>query len=155
MDGASAALCAENLAPLRDRATVVGAAIAASDGSVAYSTTGDPGHHAIDPDGEGEAAAITLDTLFEHVAAGRIVDYVKMNIEGSEEAVLGAGGNWPASVRSITVVAHGSYGADGAREDLRALGFTVAGGDSGVAYGARAEPRPVGSGRRLRARAHR
>jgi FkbM family methyltransferase len=123
MDEASLALCAENIAPLRNRVTLVGAAVAATDGMARYSTAGDPGHHALSESGEQQATAISLDTLFEHTANDAIVDYMKMSIEGGEEEVLAAGGGWPQSVRSINVAGHGSYGAGGLLEDLRRLGF--------------------------------
>jgi FkbM family methyltransferase len=158
MDAASLTLCADNLRPLADRATLVGAAVTASDGSVAYSTTGDPGHHVVVAGGEGRAMAITLDTLFTHAATGEIVDYLKVNIEGSEQPVLGSDGSWPASVRSITVIAHGSFGVEGALADLRRLGFATSDDDvsGGRACGVRGDPRPFGPGPRLRrARARR
>jgi FkbM family methyltransferase len=147
MDAESLGLCSHNLAPLAERATLVGAAIAAADGSAAYSTAGDPAHHALAADGEAETATITLDTLLEHSAAGKVVDYLKMNIEGSEQAVLGAGGSWPASVRSITVIAHGSYGAGGAVEDLRRLGFAIVAEHAQRVCGTRADARPSGARR--------
>ena len=147
MDGASVALCAENLKPLGDRATVVGAAIADQDGTVAYSTAGDPSHHAVAAGGEGQAAAITLDTLFQHTANGQVVDYLKVSIEGSEFAVLGAGGRWPEIVAAITVIVHVGYSANEAVADLRKLGFTtIAADDRYRVCGIRHDARPWRSG---------
>ena len=147
MDAASLALCAHNLAPLADRATLVGAAIAAEDGTVAYSTRGDPAHHAGAAGGEEQATAITIDTLLTHSTPARVVDYMKMNIEGSEEAVLGAGGNWPASVRSIGVVVHGRYSVRRALDDLRRLGFTTLDDQGDRVCGGRSDARPLAPGR--------
>jgi FkbM family methyltransferase len=129
MDAASVALCAKNLEPLGDRATVVGAAIADQDGTVAYSTAGDPGHHFVTPGGEEHATAISLDTLFQHTADGQVVDYLKVNIQGSEDAVLSAGGRWPESVGAITVIVHPGYGVNDATHDLQKLGFMTTAGE--------------------------
>ena len=129
MDAASVALCAQNVEPLGDRMTVVGAAIADHDGTLAYSTAGDPGHHFVAAGGEGHATAISLDTLFQHTANGEIVAYVKMNIQGSEAAVLSAGGRWAENVRAITVIVHPGYGANDAIDDLQKLGFTTVSGE--------------------------
>jgi FkbM family methyltransferase len=125
MDAASVTICAQNLQPLGDRATVVGAAVASHDGTIAYSTAGDPAHHSVTANGEGRATSISLDTLFEHTASQRAVDYLKMNIVGSEHDVLRAAGRWPRSVASITVVAYGRNGVDDAVDELRTLGFEI------------------------------
>ena len=149
MDAASVALCTENLAPLGDRVTVVGAAIADHDGTVAYTTTGDPAHHAVANAGEGQATAITLDTLLQHTASGRVVNYLKINIEGSESAVLRSGGRWAESVGAITVIVHGGYRTEEAAGDLRKLGFmAVADDDRYRVCGTRHDTRPWRAGSR-------
>ena len=123
MDRDNLALCAENLAPLGDRVTLVGAAVSATDGSVRYKTVGDPGHHQPSTSGEAHTTAISLATLFENTVGGRIVDYLKMSIEGSEEAILHGADRWPRSVQSINVTRQASYGVDRILEDLRRAGF--------------------------------
>ena len=150
LDAASLALCEHNLEPLADRVTLVGAAISATDGSVNYTTVGDPAHHAVAADGEAHASAITLDTLLEYTARGLIVDYLAMDIEGSERDVLRAAGRWPAQVRTIAVAPHAGYGLDDALADLRRLGFEIGAerDGSGRAYGTRDEPRAFRGGRR-------
>jgi FkbM family methyltransferase len=150
LDPSSVAIAAHNLKPLAGRVTLVGAAIAATDGGVEFDTSGDPAHHAVADQGEGRASALTIDTLLEHAGAGLPVDYLKMSIEGSEKAVLGAGGDWPQSVRSIVVVPHGRYDTDGATADLRRLGFTIVSDqDDARAAGVREDARlPRGSVRR-------
>lgn len=123
MDRANLALCAQNLGPLGDRVTLVGAAIAATDGSVRYTTVGDPGHHQPSTSGEEETKAISLATLFENTASGKVVDYLKMSIEGSEEAILRGTDHWPRSVQSINVTRYASSGVDRILQDLRRAGF--------------------------------
>jgi FkbM family methyltransferase len=143
MDAASVALCAQNVAPLGDRVTVVGAAIADHDGTLAYSTAGDPGHHFVPAGGEEHATAISLDTLFQHTADGQVVAYLKVNILGSEAAVLSAGGRWPESVGAITVIVHPGYGANDATADLQKLGFTATAGEQrNRVCAVRNDPRP-------------
>jgi FkbM family methyltransferase len=147
MDAANLELCAHNLERLGGRVTLVGAAIADTDGAVDYTTGGDPAHHAVAARGEGHASAITLDTLLEHAGGGLVVDYLKMSIEGSEQSVLRAGGRWPSCVRQISVVPYGDYDLDDALADLRALGFTISGGDEQArACGTREDGVPWRSG---------
>jgi len=143
MDAATVALCAQNVEPLGDRVTVVGAAITDHDGTLAYSTAGDPGHHFVSAGGEEHATAISLDTLFQHTANEQIVAYLKVNILGSEAAVLSAGGRWPDSVGAITVIVHPGYGANDATADLQKLGFTTTAGEERYRVCAvRHDPRP-------------
>ncbi len=71
------------------------------------------------------------------------MDYVKVNIEGSEPAVLRSGGRWPESVSAITVSVHADYDANDASADLRKLGFmAVAGDDRYRVCGIRRDARP-------------
>lgn len=53
-----------------------------------------------------------------------IIDFIKMDIEGSEFSVLGAGGEWPKKTRSIAVEVH-EENNEHCRELLEGLGFRI------------------------------
>ena len=50
-------------------------------------------------------------------------DYVKMDVEGAERALLSTATEWARQTKSIKVELHGDYSPDACRDDLRALGF--------------------------------
>ena len=66
--------------------------------------------------------ALTLDTLLERT--GR-PDFVKMDIEGAERAVLNQSVGWAEHVRELVVECHDGYQNDQCATDLAALGFAV------------------------------
>lgn len=69
--------------------------------------------------------ARTIDELLESFAPGEIFDYIHVTMEGSEERVFAAGGEWPKRVRSMRVEAHPYYDYPIERciEQMEALGF--------------------------------
>jgi hypothetical protein len=67
------------------------------------------------------APAISLNTMLARF--GGPVDYVKMDIEGSEREVLRTNTEWAAAVRSLKVEVHEPYTVGNCVRDLEALGF--------------------------------
>ena len=96
MDAASVALCAQNLEPLarpRDRSSAPRSpprrhASRTAPPATPATTPSQPTARARRPRSRSTRCSSTR-------RGGRIVDYLKMNIEGSEQAVLRAGGRWP------------------------------------------------------------
>jgi hypothetical protein len=70
--------------------------------------------------------AVPALTLNELLAATGPPDYVTMDIEGAEAAVLRAGTDWAASVGCMKIEVHDPYSVEECREDLQRLGFATA-----------------------------
>jgi FkbM family methyltransferase len=133
LDRSNAALAARNIAPWRDRAEVLHAAVWTSGGEVAYAglrseewgfkVVESPA--AADATVTGKAPALTMPELLDRLAPGGTVDYVKMDVEGAEATLLAEAGAWAPSVRCIKVEVHAPYDVAGCMRDLRAAGFDV------------------------------
>jgi FkbM family methyltransferase len=133
LDAANAELCRENTGAWRDRCEVIRAAVWVAEGLVEYTrpTGREQSFHVVargaadaEPPGGASAPAISLNRLLERTGADAI-DYVKMDIEGAERAVLGEHTEWAAHVRAIKVELHHRYEIDECLEDLRRLGFVA------------------------------
>lgn len=126
LDADNAALCRKNIAAWPDRCELVHAGVWPSDGTVEY--VRDPGRAQSCHIGPGQASAsapaISLNTLLERTGARR-VDYVKMDIEGTEAQVLQQATEWAQRVRSIKVEIHDGYSVEQCVEDLERLGFST------------------------------
>ena len=72
-----------------------------------------------------KATAITLDSLLERCGSPQQIDYVKMDIEGAERAVLRENTSWASRVRCIKVEVHKQYSVAAALTDVEHLGFRV------------------------------
>ncbi len=129
----NARLCRRNVAPWAERCTVIEAAAWTNDGEIAF--TGEPaasvGYH-VSADGEADggagagahsARALSLDTVLAAHTPGETVDYVKMDIEGAEAAVLTERTGWAERVRAMTVEVHEPYTVEACVADLERLGF--------------------------------
>jgi len=131
----NAALCRRNVAVWGDRCTVVQGAVWPRDEPVTYESegVGDEAFHARAADGDGPAptalrstTGISLATLIDrHVPDGRPIDFVKMDIEGAERAVLTESTGWAKRVRAMTVEVHEPYDVESCLHDLEALGFSA------------------------------
>ena len=133
MDPESARLASRNVARWADRAEVRHAAVWTREGQVGFRGRGG-GEYARRveafalPDDLwlGSAPAFTLDQLVDAAAgADGWVDYVKMDVEGAEAALLAAPGAWARRVRAIKVEVHPPYTLRRCLDDLLALGFCV------------------------------
>jgi FkbM family methyltransferase len=130
LDADNVLLARANLASWRDRCEVVHAAAWTADTKAFYAPL--PGHtagHRIGgtgpaaPEGTVPVPAVSLDTLLDRHAPGRRVDYLKMDVEGAERALLGEAVEWARRVECINVEVHDPYSVDECERDLRALGF--------------------------------
>jgi FkbM family methyltransferase len=130
LDGENALLARANLAPWRDRCEVVHGAVWTSDTDVFYAPL--PGHtagHRIGgtgsdlPAGTVRVPAFSLDTLLDRHAPDGPVDYMKMDVEGAESALLSEAVEWAHRVACMKVEVHHPYGVDECMRDMRALGF--------------------------------
>lgn len=65
---------------------------------------------------------LTIDNLLQFFGLEK-VDYLKMDIEGSEREVLRDGGNWVNKVKCIKVEVHGEYTVDECITNLHSIGF--------------------------------
>lgn len=121
MDPASSALARRNLEPWAARAQVVTAAVWSADGEVAYvSAEGEEWAAAVTTAGDRRTRAISLATL---VAEAGPLDYVKVDVEGTERELLADGTGWAQAVRCLSVEVHAPYTRAACIADLRRLGF--------------------------------
>jgi FkbM family methyltransferase len=130
LDADNVFLARANVAPWRDRCDVVHAAVWTSDSEVFYAPL--PGHTAghriggtgpAPPAGTVRVPALSLDTLVGRHAQGGRVDYLKMDVEGAERALLSENVEWARRVACINVEVHHPYRVDECARDLRLLGF--------------------------------
>lgn len=132
LDAANAALCRSNIAPWSGRCEVRVGAVWHEEGEVSYAgpagveygfSVASTGTGIAAGPAVGAAPAISLNELHAEHDGGVEVDYVKMDIEGSEREVLRSNTEWAAHVRCINVEVHDPYSVEDCRADLEALGF--------------------------------
>jgi FkbM family methyltransferase len=108
------------------RARILNVAVSATSGRQTYSGE-EAWSFRLDPSGNRAVEARTLDELTD--LFGGSVDFVKMDIEGSEWEVVKAPGKWPERVGSLLIEIHGTEvrrqaGIDEMMGYLRDKGFT-------------------------------
>lgn len=123
LDWDNVALARRNIAPWADRCEVIHAAIWVGDGEVRYQ--GWPGatsNYRVTGAAEGTPVpAVSLATLLRERGEG--VDYLKVDVEGTERELLRDGTGWAAEVRCLKVELHGDYRVDDCEADLWRLGY--------------------------------
>jgi len=65
---------------------------------------------------------MTLNGIFEEYKL-KVVDYLKMDIEGTEDVVISEGIDWMERVRSMKIEIHKPATMDGVRGILKSNGF--------------------------------
>ena len=124
MDDDNAALCARNIARFGSRCEVIRAAIWSTVGTISYN--GKNVHdYSVSAAASGSskiAPAITIEALLDRFGLS-IVDYLKMDIEGAEAAVLTPPIGWASRVRAMSIEVHPPATAGGCRDALIAAGF--------------------------------
>jgi FkbM family methyltransferase len=109
MDEANAQIAAQNLASFGPRCELIRAAIWSEDGWVSYGGNEEQGFRisvGTPPVGSARLSpAKSLDRLFDEFRLTS-VDYVKMDIEGAEAAVLGSSLAWTRRVRAMKIELH-------------------------------------------------
>ena len=113
---ANAALARRNLAANDIEGEVIEAAVGPEDGTAHFAVSPSSTLGRVSDDGI-EVAMVSPGSLVEHFPAGQTIDIVKMDIEGSENAVLGAPLGWLDHVRCLVVEFH-----DGRTEAERLAG---------------------------------
>ena len=132
-DPENARIAALNLDRFGDRAALVQKAVWSEEADLVIDRSSKHGEHGFlvrprrpdDPPGEPPLRATTVESLLDALAPGEPVDYMHVNVEGSEPQVLGAGSAWADRVRSLRVELHPYFGF-GAAEcigQLEALGY--------------------------------
>ena len=129
LDSGNAELCRRNIALWSDRCTVLQAAIWSYDGEVAYHRNPDEAWaYRVGVEDEGEPLVVearTLDTVLESVLPNETIDFLKVDIEGAEQNLLTAGGNWAERVRVLKVETHAPYSVEACLRDLGRIGFSA------------------------------
>jgi FkbM family methyltransferase len=129
MDAENVALCARNLAPLHPRCQVLHAAVWSEPGEIEYfaDATRLSGHRVAELGTAlgretRRAPAKTLSEIMRECDIAQ-VDYLKMDIEGAEAAVLQPPLDWARRVRSLGLEIHPPATYDRCAEALRREGF--------------------------------
>jgi FkbM family methyltransferase len=127
LDGRNAELARRNVAPWQSRCEVIHGAVWVGGSRIAYRRdrgdeegcrVGPILEEAVEPNDE--APVVTLEALLSSHGAP---DFVKMDIEGAEAAILPQAGEWARSACCIAVEIHPPYSVAECERDLRALGF--------------------------------
>jgi FkbM family methyltransferase len=122
LDDQNVSMARQNLAPWADRCEVIHAAIWPRDGEVRYCGWGGTSNYQVLDSPEGTLVrALSLATLSRE--RGESVDYLKVDIEGAERALVKDGGGWAEHVRCVKVELHGDYTVSECEADLRRLGY--------------------------------
>jgi FkbM family methyltransferase len=133
MDGDNAALARRNVAAFGSRCRIVHAAIWPDEGVVTYSgaeswafqvdtqPAGLVGQQ-VGPAGQRSARAITMERLLEEHAVERI-DYLKIDIEGAECALLESNCHWLSRVANVSMECHEPGSDARCAKVLRSRGF--------------------------------
>jgi FkbM family methyltransferase len=129
LDSENAVLCRTNIAPWRDRCTVLHAAIWSGNGELRYHREpSEAWAYRVGIPGDGEPVTVearTLDAVLESVAPNETVDYLKIDIEGAEQNLLQSGGEWTERVRMLKVETHEPYSVGACLQDLGRIGFSA------------------------------
>jgi FkbM family methyltransferase len=140
LDAGNLDLARRNTARWTDRVELLHGAVWTEDGTIAYGGARGAWAFQVLPamrpetatDPIAEVPAFSMNTLLDRLApGGAAVDYVKMDVEGAESALLDRGAEWASRVRCMKVEIHLPLDTGTACRRLRELGF-------------RAEPEPDG-----------
>lgn len=131
MDPDNVRLCRKNVLPWADRCEIVEGAVWSSDGPIRYEISRGVEYGArivddtyLEGASTATATALSLNTLLSR-QGGAEIDYVKMDVEGAERAILRSNTDWAQSVRCMKVEVHPPYTVEECIEDVRRLGFTA------------------------------
>jgi len=130
LDRDNAMLCRGNVSAWAERCALLQAALWHTDGTLAYEYNDacQSGMSVHAPDIRTpltrDVRAVCMSTLLAEFSCGtEPIDYLKMDIEGAERAVLENNAAWANQVRCIKVELHGDYSVTQCARDLQGLGF--------------------------------
>lgn len=124
-----------NTARYGDRCRLVRSAIWEESVELVVDATAGRGEHGLtvrprrpgDPEGLAGFEALTIDELLDGHFPGAAIDFMQVNIEGTEPRAFAAAGAWPERVRALRVELHPyyDYGAEACIAQLRGLGYVA------------------------------
>ncbi len=118
-------LARRNVARWNDRCEVIEGAAWTRDEPIRYRLArGAECGAALADDGAFQVEGVQLGTLLTRIG-WNTVDYVKMDVEGAEQALLRESTDWARRVRSIKIELHGGYRQNDCVRDLERLGFAA------------------------------
>lgn len=123
MDAANFALAELNTAAFGERVRLVHAAVWTHDGEIAYGGDGDDAFAVSGDTGPRRAPAMRVDTILAAHGVTQ-VDYVKMDIEGAEAAILAEPADWLDRVCAMKIEIHPPATIESIRSVLEARGFS-------------------------------
>jgi FkbM family methyltransferase len=123
LDPTTAARAEQHVHTWADRCSILTGAVWFEDGTVSFDSSRGREHITHVGEGDQHASAFSLNSLFEF---DDWIDFVKMDIEGAEAAVLQRNVEWTEKVGAIKVETHSPYTRDDCMRDLSNLGFDVA-----------------------------
>jgi FkbM family methyltransferase len=130
LDAGNHALAVRNVRSWEDRVTVIHGAAWVDEGEIQYggSVGSEFGFRlTVDEDNavpiRRSAPAYTLDALTRRLAGDGRIDYVKMDVEGAEAALLTQNTGWARRIDSIKVEVHPPFTIGECRDALERLGF--------------------------------
>jgi len=122
MDAANAELCRVNVMPFGARCTVIQGAVWTHDGEVAYQGMTEDGYQINERSAGRVTRAYTIERLLTELGIEQ-VDLMKMDIEGAEERILPAAGNWIHRVNCLVIEVHAPMEPSHCTELLGKWGF--------------------------------
>lgn len=135
MDAANAAAARSNLAAFGPRCRVIEAAVWDRDGEIVYGGTEEWGFRVASLSGDTptplgdrrvRARALSMDTLLAEAGLrGRAIDYIKIDVEGAEAAIVTLGASWLGEARCIKLEYHPPATRDSMAAVLSQAGFNV------------------------------
>ena len=123
MDAANFDLARRNTAAFGDRVCLVHAAVWTHDGEVPYAGEEDDAFTVNGATGTRRAPSVRIDTVLHTHGIDR-VDYLKMDIEGAEAAVVAEPARWLDRVHSLKIEVHPPATIDSMRDVLERRGFS-------------------------------
>ncbi|WP_298922005.1 FkbM family methyltransferase [uncultured Roseobacter sp.] len=129
LDQDNVAMARRNTAALGARCEIVHAAIWSENGEVTYSKSDEEWGYHISGDQDASSAsqvtvrAISIDTLMQEVGVDWI-DFMKMDIEGAEHAVLDPQAGWLQRTGALNLEVHAPATIENCTEILSQAGFT-------------------------------
>jgi FkbM family methyltransferase len=125
LDRDNVSLARRNVARWNDRCEVIEGAAWIRDEPTRYRLArGAECGAALADDGAFQVQGVQLGTLLARIG-WNTVDYVKMDVEGAEQALLRESTDWARQVRSIKIELHGGYRLNDCVSDLERLGFAA------------------------------
>ena len=133
--GANAQAARDNLAPFGPRCRVIEAAAWDRDGEIVYGGTEEWGFRVASLSGDTptplgdrrvRARALSMETLLREAGlSGRVIDFIKIDVEGAEAAIVTEGASWLSRARCIKLEYHPPATRESMAAVLTKAGFEV------------------------------